>query len=143
MTGMLALVVAMPDTRSSRGDRVAPRDPHRIFAYGTLRRAKSSAAPVPLFREHARFFAVGRLRGHIFDFGPYPGLLLANDGDYVEGELFELPATVFDTVIAELDRYEGCAVTDPPPHLYQRLVVGVDTQEGVVDAWAYVLVREP
>jgi gamma-glutamylcyclotransferase (GGCT)/AIG2-like uncharacterized protein YtfP len=47
-------------------------------------------------------------------------------------------------VIQQLDEYEGCSDRDPEPHEYRRELVKVELpSDEPVDAWAYVLNRNP
>lgn len=78
--------------------------------------------------------------GRLYDLGYYPGLVQAAYGtDEVVGELYRLVDV--ETVLADLDAYEGCGPDDPPPHEYRREAIDVRTDDGrSLRAWAYLYV---
>ena len=51
----------------------------------------------------AKFIAEAKVNGHLYDLGPYPGLLLAETNSSVIGEVYE----VDDELLTELDEFEA------------------------------------
>lgn len=74
---------------------------HRVFVYGTLKRGfcRHDALQQQAFLGLARTEANYKL----FDLGEYPGLIVAEDGISIEGELY----CVDDDCLAKLDQVEG------------------------------------
>lgn len=102
-----------------------------VFVYGTLRRGGVNHHV--LAGVGARWVANARTaeKRTVIDLGPYPALLArdeARDAAPIEGELFE----VDDDGIEAIDAFEGV------PDLYRRERIGVVTEAGPADAWAYV-----
>jgi gamma-glutamylcyclotransferase (GGCT)/AIG2-like uncharacterized protein YtfP len=104
-----------------------------LFVYGTLR--KGSDHPMAVFlARNAKFVAQGKAPGCLIDFGEYPGMLEAKSpDDWVHGDVFELDKS--ETILAALDRYEGCDRVNPLYHRRQTQVT-LETAE-TVTAWYY------
>ena len=99
--------------------------PDLLFAYGTLGPSDPEAA--------ARGgWAADAVRGRLFDLGPYPALVDADDPDagWVEGHVRAVERRELE---GRLDRYEGVN-----QGLYRR--VQVTTRSGRL-AWVYVFAR--
>ena len=96
-----------------------------FFAYGTLAPEDSGSA-------RADGWTADRVRGRLFDLGPYPGLVDVDDptADWVEG--YTRPILP-EALAGPLDDYEGVA-----EGLYRR--VAVTTHAGQ-RAWVYVYAR--
>jgi gamma-glutamylcyclotransferase (GGCT)/AIG2-like uncharacterized protein YtfP len=78
----------------------------------------------------------GRVRGSLYDFGEYPGIVLDDDG-WVAGELYRVPDLA--TRLPGLDREEGYDARDEAASLYVRRQVRVVGDGGTgADAWVYV-----
>ncbi|SRR6266498_4691543 len=120
-----------------------PETPTRLFVYGTLRRDPSHEMS-HLLAKHARFLGEATVPGRLFDLGDYPGMIFPDETGRVVGELYEINAVHWPSIITRLDEYEGCAVTDPEPHEYRRQLVNARLPTGEnLPAWAYVLNRWP
>ncbi len=91
---------------------------HDIFIYGTLLRGGSAHH----LMQGAPYLASGKIKGKIIHVDQYPGLIQGDFG-WVKGEIFR----VNDTLLQELDRYEGCF--EYPPH-YLRLEIEVLLEKG-------------
>ncbi len=106
-----------------------------LFVYGTLQRGRSARAAWLATRAVWRgpAYASGRL----ISLGAYPALLPARHADeVVHGEIWQLSDA---SLLDELDRYEGCHVTDPLPHEYVRAVIPVQAQgPAILLCWAYL-----
>src|SRR5262249_35845612 len=71
----------------------------------------------PLLGPAAILVGPARIRGSLYDFGEYPGLVL-DDGDWVVGELYRL--TDLAARLPALDRAEGYDPADEAGSLYVR-----------------------
>jgi gamma-glutamylcyclotransferase (GGCT)/AIG2-like uncharacterized protein YtfP len=74
---------------------------HLLFIYGSLRRDSERAMSITF--PDARFIAEARVNGSLYDFGPYPGLILDGSSSTVTGEAYE----VDDQLLEQLDDFEG------------------------------------
>ncbi|UZD56329.1 gamma-glutamylcyclotransferase family protein [Caldimonas aquatica] len=72
MTGPLALHV--------------PSGVEHVFVYGTLRRG--GANDITRLQPPPVFIGMARLRGRMYGFGGYPGVVLDDTADWVEGEVY-------------------------------------------------------
>ncbi len=95
-----------------------------LFVYGTLRHRPDR----PNDREK------GFIRGHMFDIGSFPGVILDANGLKIEGEILY---PVDDDLLASYDRYEGYNVSRPEQSLYIRTTTNVYTESGVQQCWIY------
>jgi gamma-glutamylcyclotransferase (GGCT)/AIG2-like uncharacterized protein YtfP len=105
--------------------------PDRLFAYGTMMTGFSRR---PLLGA-ALLEGLGRIRGSLYHFGDYPGVVLDGRG-WVTGEVYrvaDLPAR-----LADMDREEWFDPADEAGSLYVRRAVPVHLAGGDVrDAWVY------
>jgi gamma-glutamylcyclotransferase (GGCT)/AIG2-like uncharacterized protein YtfP len=105
--------------------------PDRLFTYGTLMTGFSRR---PLLGE-ARLEGPARIRGSLYHFGEYPGLVLDGRG-WVAGELYQVPDLPARLPI--LDREEWCDPAAETRSLYLRRAVPVHADGGEVrEAWVY------
>lgn len=106
-----------------------------VFAYGTMmagfsRRSLLGAAILE---------GVGRIRGALYHFGEFPGVVL-DDSGWVSGELYRVPD--LGTRLADLDREEWYDPADETRSLYVRRRVPVSLPESAArEAWVYVYNR--
>ncbi|QEE31259.1 gamma-glutamylcyclotransferase [Terriglobus albidus] len=106
----------------------------RLASYGTLAPGKPNHYELAGLKGR---WLKGVVRGHLYESGwgaalGYPGLILDENGPEVTVHLFEssdLPAH-WD----RLDEFEGPG--------YERVVVSVSTDEGVLEAYLYALAPE-
>ena len=79
----------------------------------------------------------GRVRGRLYDLGPYPAAVPSPDPDHhVRGLVYRVEAGLREVLLADLDRYEGSA--------YRRQVARVVLESGeTVQAWVYFYARTP
>jgi gamma-glutamylcyclotransferase (GGCT)/AIG2-like uncharacterized protein YtfP len=100
-----------------------------VFVYGTLRRGGSNH-----FRmDGAGFHGAATLRGRIYRFDWYPGLVLDESGVDISGELY----AVGPAQLAELDRFEGLSAGEIEGSEYRRVQVSVTSEAGPVNAWVW------
>jgi len=102
----------------------------KLFIYGTLQRGHSRAK----YLQGQQYVGVARTRARyrLYDCGTYPGLVPADDGVAVEGELWE----VDPRCLAILDRVEGVA-----EGLYRRSTVELDAPFDAEHVQAYLYSR--
>ncbi len=106
-----------------------------LFLYGTL---LPRLAPPEIKPTVRRLRRVGRgiVRGHLFDFGEYPGAVLSRNGSQIVGQIFELPDD--PEVLNRLDEYEGFDRSDPKSSLFVRKRRSVQLQDGTrIFCWIY------
>lgn len=120
----------------------AAPEPAHLFVYGTLLGAVGHPM-AGLLARHADYVGPARVTGRLYDVGDYPGLVLAGAGDgagQVLGELYRLRTPA--ATLRQLDTYEGCAPSDPPPCEFVRVVATASAAEGPpVPVWVYVYGR--
>lgn len=97
---------------------------HLVFVYGTLRQGGVRAMP-GIF-PGARFVGRASVGGSLYDFGPYPGLLLDEASTAVVGEVYE----VTEEVLSKLDDIESSSY-------YKRKRVEVSLGGEGVACWVY------
>lgn len=107
-----------------------------VFVYGTLRRGYAHAMSAWL-AEQGQWCGRGRCAGALYRVAAhYPGLV-PSDGDWVQGDLYALPATMAVAVLAQLDAYEEIGNGE-----YRRERCTVYRESGdTVQAWVYVYCR--
>jgi gamma-glutamylcyclotransferase (GGCT)/AIG2-like uncharacterized protein YtfP len=113
-----------------------------VFVYGTLRKDARGQILSPLSRGWV-FKGYGSVPGQLYDFGAYPGAVQSDEaGARVRGELYDLISP--DSMLPPIDRYEGCSDEDARPHEFERELVDVDMEDGLVRrAWIYWYRLEP
>lgn len=113
-----------------------------LFTYGTLRPGR---APAEIAATVARLRDIGegRLRGVLYDFGRYPGVILdAGAPTEIEGTVYELPADA--EILRRLDAYEGFDPEAPESSLFAREKHTVTMDSGgALVCWVYVYNRDP
>jgi len=110
---------------------VPARGPDRLFAYGTLMTGFSRRPLLGLALPEGR----ARIRGSLYHFGGYPGVVL-DDRGWVAGELYRVADLT--ARLPELDQAEWCDPADEARSLYVRRAVAVHVAAGEVrDAWVY------
>jgi gamma-glutamylcyclotransferase (GGCT)/AIG2-like uncharacterized protein YtfP len=102
--------------------------PGHLFVYGTLRRG----APMHgLLERDVAWVGAARIRGRLYDLGPFPGLTDGGRNDFVQGELYRIAARDPAQLLDALDRYEGRA--------FSRVVREVEPAEGAaLEAFVYL-----
>jgi len=101
-----------------------------VFVYGTLRRGGSNS-----FRmDGANFVASGKVAGRLYAISWYPGLVLEQGPEGVEGDIFR----VRPEQLAALDEFEGISANEIQGAEYRRVKTEVTTgNDEVIVAWAY------
>ena len=103
----------------------------RLATYGTLAPGRINEHQLTALDG---FWRQGTVRGRLVEAGwgaklGYPGLILDPLGQAIEVHLFESPELPDHWL--RLDAFEGPS--------YRRVVVGVCTHDGELDAWIYVI----
>ena len=97
---------------------------YKLFVYGSLRSTFRSQA----YEYISRFFSfdgVAKAKGKLFDLGPYPAGVPANDG-FIVGELYSIRnEQEFGWAIGQLDDYEGVSAEPEEIQLLKRELVDV------------------
>jgi gamma-glutamylcyclotransferase (GGCT)/AIG2-like uncharacterized protein YtfP len=104
---------------------------HTLATYGTLAPGRSNHRQLSSLRGE---WSVGTVRGKRVDKGwgaalGYPALVLDAEGDKIEVRLFR--SADLPNHWGRLDDFEGSE--------YRRAAVEVETENGLVDAWIYVV----
>jgi len=97
---------------------------HFVFIYGTLRRGCPGSMSIRF--PNSKFVAEARVRGGLYDLGPYPGLRLDESNSSVVGEVYE----VDDDLLNELDEFEASSN-------YVRKQVEVSLGGQRTNCWTY------
>jgi gamma-glutamylcyclotransferase (GGCT)/AIG2-like uncharacterized protein YtfP len=113
-----------------------------LFAYGTLMRGESrsimrlASGPPPVYA------LLATAPGRLLDLGDYPAMVLPQDHECVQGELFR-----FDDiggVLGLCDEIEGFCGYAAEGSLYRRALLEVDVGDGRIrEAWTYLLAQWP
>ncbi len=129
--------------RGSGGVAGRPRPDHEslttatlehLFVYGTL---MTGFVWRPLLGTAAVLEGRARVRGSLYDFGDYPGLVL-DGGGWVVGELYRLPDLA--ARLPALDRAEWYDPANEAGSLYVRRPAAVMLDDGSSrDVWLYAL----
>jgi gamma-glutamylcyclotransferase (GGCT)/AIG2-like uncharacterized protein YtfP len=109
---------------------------YKLFVYGSLRSAFKSQA----YEYISRFFSFdgdAKVKGKLFDMGPYPAAVPAGDS-FIVGELYTMRnESEFGWAIGQLDDYEGVSVEPGEIQLFKRELVEVFIGNTTTSAWIY------
>ncbi len=121
----------------------APPLPELLFVYGSLRRDSGNRPPNPMHQvvaRHCRFLGNATCRGHLYDLGGYPGLVLTNrTAPPVRGELYQVLEA--NKLWPQLDHYEDYEPSDPTNSEYIRRQIDVTRGSETLGAWTYLYNR--
>ncbi len=102
-----------------------------VFVYGTLREGEERAS---LMRENRiKPWISGVVLGELRDLGFYPALIQGDER--VHGELHQYRHIA--DILWQLDRIEGHKNVGDPNNLYERILIDVMTDTGIIQAWTY------
>jgi len=108
----------------------------KLFVYGSLRSGFKS----PAYEYISRFFSFdgdAKVNGKLFDLGPYPAGIPADDG-FIVGELYSIRNEAeFGWAMGQLDDYEGVSTEADETQLHRRELVDVFTENITTKAWIY------
>lgn len=85
-----------------------------IFVYGTLRQGGVRA--IPTLFPTAEFVGFGTVRGWLYDFGAYPGLIVDSAGRNIAGEVYRVDAAA----VREMDDIERYTEGDAESFYFRR-----------------------
>ncbi len=108
--------------------------PNAVFVYGTLKRGEVREKCWP---KRPVEIEAASVRGTIYDFGKYPGLVAGDD--VVAGELWRFNAADMPATLAALDKIEGFYSRDDDE--YRRVIIDCQTTGEVIKAWTYLYAR--
>jgi gamma-glutamylcyclotransferase (GGCT)/AIG2-like uncharacterized protein YtfP len=107
----------------------------RFFVYGTLKQGEANSHVWP---HEPLSVEYGVLAGaDLYDLGHFPAIV--DGGDAVGGEVWTIADEHAAETLRRLDRLEG--YHGDADDLYDRRIVAVETEDGVVACWAYFLKR--
>jgi gamma-glutamylcyclotransferase (GGCT)/AIG2-like uncharacterized protein YtfP len=110
---------------------------YQLFVYGSLR----SGFKNPVYEYISRFFTFagkGKVKGKLFDLGPYSAGVPTNEDRFITGELyFAKHESEFSWAIAQLDDYEGVLAEPGEQTLYRRELVTVYINDQASQSWIY------
>ena len=109
-----------------------------VFVYGTLMRGESRWPQLEPWSSSE--VEEGHIMGRLYHLGTYPGVRLDESG-VVHGELHRCED--IEKTLETLDLVEGHDEYQPGEGLYVRVPVSVQTVNGVVWAWTYVINDAP
>jgi len=106
-----------------------------LFVYGTL---LDESNPYAVFlKENSRFFQKGRFKGELYNIGNYPGAIVNQmAGTFVYGSIFLLNDP--NSVLNELDDYEGFGDDFVQPNEFVRKLIEVETEDAMLSCWVYL-----
>ncbi|MEY4244609.1 MAG: hypothetical protein RLZZ245_2194 [Verrucomicrobiota bacterium] len=101
-----------------------------VFVYGTLRKGGSNH-----FRmAGAEFVTAGTIRGRMYRIDWYPGLVLDDSGDEIQGEVYAVDAEL----LAALDVFEGLSAGEIEGSEYRRARATVVARDSrILEAWVW------
>ena len=110
---------------------------YKLFVYGSLRSGFKSSA----YHYISNFFSLvsdAKVRGKLFDLGPYPAGVPTTDQSFIIGELYAIKQeSEFNWAIGQLDDYEGIDSESDEVQLYKRELVDVILNDSTTPAWIY------
>lgn len=106
-----------------------------LFVYGSLMGSIQSKI-AQMLHDNADFLGEAYVKGHLFDLGSYPGLVLNDDGNTVKGHIFRLYDA--QSILSYLDQYEGILPNNPDLNEYARKLIPVNFNDVKIECWAYI-----
>jgi gamma-glutamylcyclotransferase (GGCT)/AIG2-like uncharacterized protein YtfP len=105
-----------------------------LFIYGSLLPGMEPPAMSDIVRR-MKFVCHATIRGKLYDFGPFPGVLLDDTAGIVRGRIVEVPHDCW----SRLDGYESCPLPDSVDGLYRRIETTATRDDGSpIRCWVYV-----
>ena len=112
--------------------------PGILFIYGTLHPDRAPAE-VAAFARRLKPIGPATIRGHLYNLGSYPGVILDSAAPPIPGELFAVPDA---ETLAALDVYEDFRPDDPSNSLFLRQRTIATLEDGTQQAcWVYTYNR--
>tara|TARA_B100002052_G_scaffold129168_1_gene118531 strand:- start:325 stop:1176 length:852 start_codon:yes stop_codon:yes gene_type:complete len=107
-----------------------------IFVYGTLREGESRASLMDENRIEP--WIAGTVQGELRNLGYYPALIQGKGCVY--GELHHYKRIT--DVLKQLDEVEGYERIGNSENLYERILIDVTTDNGIIQAWTYRMSKQ-
>jgi len=113
-------------------------DPRLLFVYGTLRRG-SSVLMAEVLAGEATYVGEATVSGVLYDTGSFPACVPATDvSQRVHGDVYALRDESAETLLAQLDQYEGYSPDERFGSLFVREYARVRFDDGSEElAWIY------
>jgi gamma-glutamylcyclotransferase (GGCT)/AIG2-like uncharacterized protein YtfP len=109
--------------------------PGILFIYGTLHPDRAPAE-VAAFARRLKPIGPATIRGHLYNLGSYPGVILDSAAPPIPGELFAVPDA---ETLAALDVYEDFRPDDTDNSLFLRVETTATLPDGsFLTCWIYV-----
>jgi len=105
-----------------------------LFVYGTLLDEENEFAIY--LKQNCSFYSEGKFKGRLYVLGEYPGAVLDDGNDYVQGSIFELKNV--EEVLTRLDDYEGFGEDQEQPNLFVRKRILIENDNVRVACWVYL-----
>jgi gamma-glutamylcyclotransferase (GGCT)/AIG2-like uncharacterized protein YtfP len=108
-----------------------------LFVYGSLLPGRAPAE-IAATVDRLRTVGDGFVRGHLYDLGEYPGVVLDETGEKIPGKIFRLPEE--PEVLKRLDEYEEFDAAQPEGSLFVRKECPVTrtSSSKKLNCWVYV-----
>ena len=90
-----------------------------VFVYGTLRRGEAN--DINRLQPAPHYLGPARIRGALYDLGPYPGVILGG-ADWVQGEVY----AIVPELEWQLDVIEGVAPVPSGEYTRRRVELALD-----------------
>ncbi|HET9055857.1 MAG TPA: gamma-glutamylcyclotransferase family protein [Chitinophagaceae bacterium] len=108
-----------------------------LFVYGSLRRGFHSEA-YQYISNYFHFVGDAKVKGLLYDLGPYPAAVPVGDDRFIVGELYEIKnKNEYGWALAQLDDYEGLNPIEGDIPFYKREAVEVFINDHIIRAWVY------
>ena len=112
-----------------------------LFTYGTLQ-PERAPAEIASAVHGLQVLGKGWVRGVLYDLGEYPGAVLDEEAEEIEGTVCKLPAN--PGILRQLDAYEEFDPGAPESSLFVRGLHQVMLDSGrTLACWVYVYNRDP
>ena len=111
----------------------------QLFVYGSLRSGFHHPAFEYISR-HFSFVCNAKIKGIMYDAGPYPAALRTDRDSFIIGELYQIKnKNEFNWAVAQLDDYEGLSAEEEETSLFKREMTDVFVNDSSVQirAWVY------
>jgi gamma-glutamylcyclotransferase (GGCT)/AIG2-like uncharacterized protein YtfP len=108
-----------------------------LFVYGSLRKGFHSDVYQYIFN-YFHFVGDAKVKGLLYDLGPYPAAIPVDEDAFIVGELYEIKnKDEYGYAIAQLDDYEGVDPLEGETKYYRRDPVEVYIEDHTIRAWIY------
>jgi gamma-glutamylcyclotransferase (GGCT)/AIG2-like uncharacterized protein YtfP len=108
-----------------------------LFVYGSLRKGFHSEA-YQYISNYFHFVGEARVKGLLYDLGPFPAAVPTSNDSFIVGELYEIKnKDEYAYALAQLDDYEGVSPLEGEITYYRREPVEVFIDDHTIRAWIY------